>query len=138
MGSPGCVHGVVQTLAPCTGEAHPDGRLPLLQRAHAQLGQGSPATAGLISWEAETRARALAAEGRARDAFRLLTLTLTDVDASVIPERVPPFEIPPSDVSPDTMGSAQRNLLLAAGIAHTARQPALAHALRTQAEDAPR
>jgi len=138
VGAPGCVHGVLLTLAPCTGPARPDGLAPLLSRAHALLADGSPGAAALLAWEAETRARALAAEGRARDAFALLTLTVPSVPSSGIPERTPPFELPASTVVSDGMGSYQRNLLRAADLALLARQPHVANALRTHAETAPR
>lgn len=139
LGAPGCVHGVVLTMVQCQGGvARPDGLLPLLRRAHAQLGDGSPATAGLLAWEAESRARALAAEGRPRDAFLLLTLTVPNVDASGVPEQALPVELPPSEVGVDAMGSARRNLLLAAQMANAVHQPGLALTLRVEAENAAR
>ena len=125
-------------LAPCTGTAPADGLLPLLRQAHAQLGNGAPGTAGLLAQVAEARAQALAAEGHARAALQLLTFTLGELDLRAVPERVPPFQLPPSEVATDGLGSEQRNLLRAAELAQAAHQPGLAMLLRAHAETAPR
>ena len=137
-GPPCSIPGVLLTLAPCTGTAPADGLLPLLRQAHAQLGNGAPGTAGLLAQVAEARAQALAAEGHARAALQLLTFTLGELDLRAVPERVPPFQLPPSEVATDGLGSEQRNLLRAAELAQAAHQPGLAMLLRAHAETAPR
>lgn len=136
VGSPSCITGVLLTLAPCAGAAPADRLLPLLREAHSQLGNGAPGTAGLLAQVAEARAQALAAQGHAREALRLLTFTLGELDLRAVPERVPPFRLPPSDVATDGLGSEQRNLLSAAELAQAAHQPGLAALLRTHAETA--
>jgi len=138
VGATGCVNGVVLDLAPCAGASRADGLLPLLRRSHTVLGDGSPGTTGLLAWEAETRARALAAEGRAREAFTLLTLTLGALDTRAFPERVAAFELAASDVSADGMGSIRGNLRIAASLARAAKQPGHANLLLTRSESAAR
>ncbi|MEZ4323738.1 MAG: DUF2723 domain-containing protein [Polyangiales bacterium] len=138
VGRPSCVSGVLSELRACGPEAIADRLSPLLAAAHRALGAGSPGTTGLLGWEAETRARALAAEGRARDAFVALTVSAHDVSRDLIPERVPPFELPGGPTPDDGFGSTQRCLLLAAALARRAQQPGLGEQLEAAAADAPR
>lgn len=141
LGLPSCVVGLLSVMAPCGVDVQPDTMSPLLASARAALQDGSPGTAGLLAWEAENRARSLANEGRARDAFHALTCAVPDLpqlSSEALPERVPPFELPVLAPEPDAMGSDQRNLLLAAALAARAQQPAMAQRLRDHAAFAAR
>ncbi len=138
-----CARGVVIQLERCADVTAPeDTLLPLLLNHRRRLRDGSPATASLIAWHAEDHARALAFEGRARDAFLNLVLSL-NLDAQLgsslsarIPTRVPAFHLPDIPERPDQLGSDRRNLLLAAAIASMARQPEVAATLRNAAANA--